>query len=192
MAAVADEVERLARLAYNDAPATTQDNHAKEQFVDAIMDDDLRVLVLQTRPGTLHDPLRSALELASYTLAVRGTSTVRTIDTSVKQELPELVKQLFTEFSTTMATQMNQMVSHICPEPRTADNRNNQFRGVCWNCSQVGHFLFNVHMPWMVVGSSTRDGEARTEGIQVRTGSRRLNKETTDSRSPGREISCRE
>ena len=140
LAAVADEVERLARLAYNDAPATTQDNHAKEQFVDAITDDDLRVRVLQTRPGTLQDALRYALELKSYTLAVRGTSTVRTIDTSVKQELPELVKQLFTEFSTTMATQLNDMVSRRCPEPRTADNRNDQFRGVCWNCSQVGHF----------------------------------------------------
>ena len=71
MAAVADDVERLARLAYTDAPATTQDNHAKEQFVDAIMDGDLRVRVLQTRPGTLQDALKSALELESYTLAVR-------------------------------------------------------------------------------------------------------------------------
>ena len=143
LAAVADEVERLARLAYNDAPATTQDNHAKEQFVDAITDDDLRVRVLQTRPGTLQDALRSALELESYTLAVRGTPSVRTIDTSVdttKQDLPKLVKQLFTEFSGTMATQLNEMVSRRCPEPRTADNRDYQFHGVCWNCSQGGHF----------------------------------------------------
>ena len=55
LAAVADDVERLARLAYTDAPATTQDNLAKEQFVDAIMDGDLRVRVLQTRTaGRLH------------------------------------------------------------------------------------------------------------------------------------------
>ena len=142
LAEVADEVERLARLAYNDAPATTQDTHAKEQFVDAITDDDLRVRVMQTRPVTLQDALRSALELESYTLAVRGTPTVRTIsvDTAMKQELPELVKQLLTEFSASMATQLNQMVSYRCPEPRTTDSRNDQFRGVCWNCAEVGHY----------------------------------------------------
>ena len=32
LAEVADEVERLSRLAYNDTPISTQDNHAKEQF----------------------------------------------------------------------------------------------------------------------------------------------------------------
>ena len=109
LADVADEVERLARLAYNDTPATTQDTHAKEQFVDAITDDDLRVRMLQTRPVTLQDALRSALELESYSLAVRGTPTVITmsVDTAMKQELPELVKQLLTEFSVSMARQHN-------------------------------------------------------------------------------------
>ena len=138
---VADEVERQAHLAYNDAPATTQDTHAKEHFVDAITDDDLRVRVLQTRPVTLQDALRSALELEN-TLAVRRTPPVRTmsVDTAMKQELPELVKQLLTELSVNMATQLNQMVGHRCPEPRTTDSRNDQFRGVCWNCGEVGHY----------------------------------------------------
>ena len=142
LADVADEVERLARLAYNDAAATTQDTHAKEQFVDAITDDELHVRVLQTRPETLQDALRSALELESYTLAVRGTPTVRTmsVDTAMKQELPELVKQLLTELSASTATQLKQMVGHRCPEPRTSDSRNDQFRGVCWNCAEVGHY----------------------------------------------------
>ena len=51
LAEMADEVERLSRLAYNDAPITTQDTHAKEQFIDAIADDDLRVRVLCTEPA---------------------------------------------------------------------------------------------------------------------------------------------
>ena len=46
LAGMADEVERLARLAYNDASIATQDTHEKEQFNDAITDDDLRVRVL--------------------------------------------------------------------------------------------------------------------------------------------------
>ena len=40
---MADEVERLARLAYNDAPIANQDTHAKEQFINTTTDDDLRV-----------------------------------------------------------------------------------------------------------------------------------------------------
>ena len=42
-AEMANEVERLARLAYNDAYIATQDTHVKEQFIDAITDDGICV-----------------------------------------------------------------------------------------------------------------------------------------------------
>ena len=52
----------------------------KEQFIDAITDDDICVRVLQSRPTNLQEALRSALELESYTLAVRHTPNVRAVD----------------------------------------------------------------------------------------------------------------
>ena len=68
---MADDIKRLARLAYDDAPTAMQDTHAKEQFIDAMTDDDLRVRVLQSRPTSLREAPKSALELESFTLAVR-------------------------------------------------------------------------------------------------------------------------
>ena len=67
-------------MAYNDASIANQDTHAKEQFSDAITDDDLRVRVLQSQPTNLQESLRSALELESYTLAVRHTPNVRAVE----------------------------------------------------------------------------------------------------------------
>ena len=126
LAEVADEVERLSRLAYNDAPISTQDNHAKEQCIDAITDDDLRIRILQTRPANLQDALRTALELESYTLAVRRSPTARAVNVSEQeaksQELTtELMRDMFTEFSANTAKMLGRTVDGRRPRPRTSN-----------------------------------------------------------------------
>ena len=55
---LADDVERLSRLMYRDVPARLQDEQAKEQFIDALNDDDLRIRLMQHRPTSLHKTLR--------------------------------------------------------------------------------------------------------------------------------------
>ena len=139
---MADDIERLARLAYDDAPTATQDTHAKEQFIDAMTDDDLRLRVLQSRPTSLRDALRSALELESFTLAVRRTPTVRTVsdahnNAKSENDLPKLIGDMFERFSASMTQLVNGGRSQR-PPPRT--NRWVQPRGNCWNCGDMGHF----------------------------------------------------
>ena len=112
---VADDVERLARLTYADASSDTQNIHAMEQFIEAICDDDLRVRVLQSRPTNLQEALRSALELESYTLAVRRTPTVRAMesvpDNNTVSDINQIMEEVVARFSAAMTKQLGNMRS---------------------------------------------------------------------------------
>ena len=134
---VADDVERLARLTYADASIDTQNIHAMEQFIEAICDDDLRVRVLQSRPTNLQEALRSALELESYTLAVRRTPTVRAMesvpDNNTVSDINQMMEEVVARFSASMTKQLSNMMS---------GNRQgiSTVRGACWNCGEIGHY----------------------------------------------------
>ena len=134
---VADDVERLARLTYADASIDTQNIHAMEQFIEAICDDDLRVRVLQSRPTNLQEALRSALELESYTLAVRRTPMVRAMesvpDNNTVSDINQMMEEVVARFSASMTKQLSNMMS---------GNRQgiSTVRGACWNCGEIGHY----------------------------------------------------
>jgi len=79
LAELAEDVERLTHLAYPDATEAMV-VLAKDQFVDALPDEDMQLCIRQNKPAMLRDALRLALELESYQLAgrqrpklVRGT-----------------------------------------------------------------------------------------------------------------------
>jgi len=71
LAELAEDVERLARLAYPEATEAMVEVLAKDQFVDALQDEDMRLRIRQNKPAMLRDALRLALELESYQLASR-------------------------------------------------------------------------------------------------------------------------
>ena len=52
---LAEDIERLARLAYPLAPDDMKDLLAKEQFIDAILDGDTRLRLKQSKPQSLRD-----------------------------------------------------------------------------------------------------------------------------------------
>jgi len=68
---LAEDVEWLARLAYPEATEAMVEVLAKDQFVDALSDEDMRLHIRQNKPVMLRDALRLALELESYQLASR-------------------------------------------------------------------------------------------------------------------------
>ena len=60
---------------------------AKDQFIDALIDDELRIKIAQGRPATLRAALGVSLEIESFTLAAkRRTRYVRTIQGSAPEE----------------------------------------------------------------------------------------------------------
>ena len=101
LAELAEEVERLARLAYPEAPSEMLELLAKDQFIDALADGDMRLRTRQNHPKSLREALQTALELEAFQLAnqqrikpVRGTAIEETAD-----ETPVSVKDLYKQSS---------------------------------------------------------------------------------------------
>ena len=71
-----EEVEHLARLAYPDAAAEMVEVLAKDQFIDALPDEEFRLRLRQSKPETLQQALEQALELESIYQANKQRSKV--------------------------------------------------------------------------------------------------------------------
>ncbi|CAG2215822.1 unnamed protein product [Mytilus edulis] len=66
-------VRRLSNLAYPTAPLKLRDTLAKEQFIDALVDSEMRLRIKQSRPKGLNDAIRLAVELEAYNTAESKT-----------------------------------------------------------------------------------------------------------------------
>ena len=60
LAELAEDVERLARLAYPEATEAMVEVLAKDQFVDALPDEDMRLRIRQNKPVMLRDALNTS------------------------------------------------------------------------------------------------------------------------------------
>ena len=69
MPELAEYVETLTRAAYPDASGELQDIIARDNFIDALPDDDICLKIPQSRPPSLQVALESAIELESFLLA---------------------------------------------------------------------------------------------------------------------------
>ena len=63
---LAEDIDRLVRLAYPLAPDDMKDLLAKEQFIDTILNGDTRLRLKQSKPQSLQAALELAMELESY------------------------------------------------------------------------------------------------------------------------------
>ena len=66
---MAEDLERLGRLAYSDPTGELQNVLSRDQFIDALPDADMRLRVKQERSQSLQCALELALELEFFQLA---------------------------------------------------------------------------------------------------------------------------
>ena len=66
-----DRLETRLDRVDTDAPPTLRDVLARDQFIDALSDEDTRLRIKQERPRTLQKSLEAALELESFQIAAR-------------------------------------------------------------------------------------------------------------------------
>ena len=158
---LAENLERLAMLAYPSAPEEMKDLLAKEQLIDAILDGDTRLRLKQSRPHSLRAALTLAMELESYRLAsrqrdfqVRGVNCDTAEGTSTEKpghgecgqdDLLAQVKGLLAE-----------VVSQGRGHPYQGDP---DTRPQCWGCGKRGHIKRNC---WNLGGNWSRD--VQTQG----------------------------
>ena len=65
------DIRRLTNLAYSIAPPELSKTLAKEQFIDALVNLDMRLRIKQARPLNLNDAVRHAVELEAFNRAER-------------------------------------------------------------------------------------------------------------------------
>ena len=74
---LAQNLRRLAKNAYPGAPLDIQDSLAKDQFLDALNDANLRWQIFQARPKTLDEALEIAVESEAFKIAESQRSLPR-------------------------------------------------------------------------------------------------------------------
>lgn len=99
-----ESIRRLAHLAYPTAPREVTEMIAKDQFIDALTEFDMRLRIQQSRPKSLNEAIRCAVEIEAFCRAerqrrenggyVRTTSnnqvTPDAQDPTVREELRQL------------------------------------------------------------------------------------------------------
>jgi hypothetical protein len=71
-------IRRLTNLAYPTAPGEVRETLAKDQFIDALIDSEIRIRIKQSRPVNLNEVISLAVELEAY----NGQRTQRSYESS--------------------------------------------------------------------------------------------------------------
>lgn len=127
---LAYEIESLSRRAYADMPPAIQCELARDQFVQALTPDKLRLHVQFAHPATLGEALDLAIERETAVCAAKqSTSSAVTVAavTEVPDQRPAWVDELVRAVR--------------APGTRPPEEDTKRRPTVCWGCGQRGHLL---------------------------------------------------
>ena len=143
---LAEDIEQLTRLAYPGAAEEMITVLAKDQFIDALPEEDMRLRIRQSRPANLRQALGAALELESYVVASRRTKPVREV---LLEESSSAAEDDCSEAE--VLYQLERCVKALQFRSQAQKSGRNQGlrpgivrkRGVCWKCGEPGHIQRN-------------------------------------------------
>ena len=159
--ALAQDLERLASLAYPNAVQSLKDSLATEQFLDGLADVELQIAARQSRPANLQEALASAIEIEairkSAEIGTAGESgfTARQVHTAQSQAQPtnsdqqvcstnELLQAILHRISVLEASVASPASSNrgrqFTGRRQTWNTSDRPVQGACWHCGQTGHF----------------------------------------------------
>ena len=185
---LAQAIRRLARQAYPSANYQLQETLAKEHFIDALNDTDMRWRVFQSRPTSLEDAVRVAVELEAFQVADRQRNgirkpTARMInaddgqrsrlenDESLQGQITALTANIEKILANGFKNLQNQLgaVKRIQPDQNTRvpaqrwrEGRESRQPVIeCWNCKEVGHISRECTRPRRGTSCGLNNGEFR-------------------------------
>ena len=159
LAALAEDIERLGRLAYPEAAPELQNVLSRDQFIDALPDEDMRLRTKQERPQSLQRALEVAMELESFQIASRQRHYRASRSTELQQtreERDKVVEPSGSSETTSLANVLerlekslreclNGVVAAVGNRPRNRGRRDPSTG--CWACGKHGHLRRDCPMP---------------------------------------------
>ena len=155
---LAQHIRRLTNLAYPTVPADVKETLAKDHFIDALLDSDLRLRIKQARPRSLNDAVRHSVELEAYVKAEKKIGESRGIlksvtsgpagNTTAKLNDDKDVHKMLAELSKAVASLKTEMIglkkksdSRISPNAMSPRNANESWKKnvECFKCGLKGH-----------------------------------------------------
>eukprot|EP00105_Crassostrea_gigas_P001492 XP_011413701.1 PREDICTED: uncharacterized protein LOC105318343 [Crassostrea gigas] len=150
-----ESIRRLTHLAYPSAPCEVTEMIAKDQFVDALTDFDMRLRIQQSRPKSLNEAIRLAVEIEAFCRAerqrrdisyARGASGEKpdTQETNVRGEFKELRDELrasLRELELKIAALTDSKSNTTTTYTMNTESKqcNDSFPYKCHNCGTRGH-----------------------------------------------------
>lgn len=147
------DVERLAYLAYPEAPAEFRTTIACDQFIDALEDTDMQIRVRQSKPTKLRDALANALEYESLRRSLKvpqwrqgQNSGFSNRQASVGTLGPQ--QNLDDKLDAILSRIQELESSRRQPAEARRSNVGRQTGlGPCWNCNKMGHIRRDCRLP---------------------------------------------
>ncbi|CAB3985145.1 Retrovirus-related Pol poly from transposon 412 [Paramuricea clavata] len=164
---LAESVETLTRAAYPDASSDLQDTIAKDNFIDALLDEDMRLKVRQARPQSLQAALENALELESFQLASRHRNrTPRGPSLNVHKVNENIPPEKLTKNP-----------RHRPPRPPTSAK--------WWSCGEPGHLQRNCPKESKEQTNEPKNEDSKEMEAKKEDQQRKLRREASEKSRPG-------
>ena len=149
------DIRRLTNLAYPTAPKDLRETLAKEQFIDALVNSDMRLRIKQARPKNLNDAVRYTVELEAFNRAERkpleSEGYMRSASSKDSEEknclkkdlrtLQKTVPDLHKSFNSWKQQKSNETEGSF-GEHKEASGRSRHQRGRCYLCGSDQHLYF--------------------------------------------------
>ena len=138
---LAQRTRRLTRQAYPEATEATRETLARDHFIDALPDPDVRWQIQQSRPKSLQDAVTTAIELEAFQLAnaQRGVPTRAVVPAPhdvASPSSPGAPPSTLERKLDDLAELLQALVSSSQPR-RPAGHQRPAAR--CWRCGKTGH-----------------------------------------------------
>ena len=124
---LAQAIRRLTRQSYPEAPQQVRETLARDHFVDALVDADMRWRIHQSRPKTLNDALTVAVELEAFMETSQPRRQVRAV---AAEKSPDQGPS-----ATSDLKEIKSLLEKLLEKPRPYGN----YTG-CHTCGDKGHF----------------------------------------------------